>query len=186
MHTPAILFIQGGGAGAHEADRHLADDLQTTLRDTFDVCFPLMPDEEEPDYAKFRDAIAAELKNLSGSIVLVGHSLGSCFLLKYLSEEPVVNAIAGAFLIATPYWGDGGWTYEGFRLRDDFASRLPANMPLFLYHSTNDETVPFAHLGLYARTLPHAATREIVGRGHQLGNDVHEVVQDIQSLDIAA
>jgi len=44
--------------------------------------------------------------------ILIGHSLGGSFLLKYVSEEKIAKTVAGIFLIATPYWGGAGWQYE--------------------------------------------------------------------------
>lgn len=45
-----------------------------------------------------------------------------------------------------------------------------------------DETVPFSHLKLYVKKIPHATFREIPGRGHQLNNDLTEIVQDMKNL----
>jgi predicted alpha/beta hydrolase family esterase len=111
--------------------------------------------------------------------------LGGSFLLKYVSEEKIVKTIAGIFLIATPYWGGDGWQYEGYErvaLPEDFASKLPRRTPIFFYHARDDESVPFAHLALYAKRLPQAFIHALDGGGHQLNNDLSEVVADIKSL----
>jgi hypothetical protein len=95
------------------------------------------------------------------------------------------KSIAGIFLIATPFWGGAGWRYEGFQrvvLPADFGAKLPSNAPVFLYHGCDDETVPFAHLDLYAEKLPHATRRGLEGRGHQLSNDLSEVAADIRNV----
>jgi len=42
--------------------------------------------------------------------------------------------------------------------------------------------VPFAHLSLYEKTFPQATFYKIVGRGHQLDNDLAEVAADIRRL----
>jgi predicted alpha/beta hydrolase family esterase len=84
--------------------------------------------------------------------------------------------------MAAPYWGgDDDWQYEGFTLREGFASKLPNGTPIFFYHSRDDDIVPFAHLALYAEKLPQATIREIDHRGHQFKNDLFEVVEDIKS-----
>jgi pimeloyl-ACP methyl ester carboxylesterase len=67
-------------------------------------------------------------------------------------------------------------------LANDFASKLPSGVPVFFYHSTNDESVPFEHLTLYSRKLPNATFRKITGGGHQLNSDLSMVVQDIRKL----
>jgi len=181
MKKPTILFIQGGGEGAYKEDKKLSLFLKEALKDLYAVNFPRMPDESDPDYEKYKAKIDEELKKSDGKVILVGHSLGSCFLLKYLSEEKIDKDIAGIFLIATPFWGGGGWQYEGFRLKNDFASKLPET-PIFFYHSTDDEIVPFSHLSLYAKEIPRAKICKIAGGGHQLNNDLSEVVLDIKSL----
>ena len=182
MKKPIILFIQGGGKGAYKEDKKLALFLQDALSEIYDINYPKMPDESNPNYETYKAKIDEELKKMHSKVVLVGHSLGGCFLLKYLSEKKIEIDIAGMFFIATPFWGVNGWQYEGFTLENDFASKLPTKSPIFFYHGTNDEIVPFSHLALYAKKVPHAIIREIVGGGHQLNNDLSGVVQDIKSL----
>jgi len=181
MQKSTLLFIQGGGKGAYEADKKLSLFLEEKLKDKCLVIHPQIHDEYSPDYKNYKAVIDGELNKVSSKIILVGHSVGSCFLLKYLSEEKINKDVRGVFLIATPFWGDGGWQYEGFSLLSDFAFRLPG-IPIYFYHSTNDEIVPFSHLALYEKKLPFAVFRKIEGRGHQFNNDLSEVVQDIQSL----
>jgi uncharacterized protein len=179
-----VLFIQGGGAGAHREDKKLVASLRDALGESYEVRFPIMPQEDDPDYQRWRPRLGKELSALRDAAILAGHSLGASFLLKYLAEEFPKKRVAGIFLIATPYWGGNGWRYEGFErvaLPDDFASRLPREASLFLYHGCEDEVVPFAHLALYAQKLPWAKVRELDGRGHQLNNDLSQVAEDIKS-----
>ena len=182
MHQ--VVFIQGGGEGAYETDAQLAASLRNVLGAAYAVHYPRMPKESDPDYKRWKEQIRKELAAVKGNVILIGHSLGGSFLLKYLSEGNVETTIAGLFLIATPYWGGDGWRYEGYEsvsLSEGFASKLPQGMPIFLCHSRDDEIVPFAHLALYARTLPQAAIRTLDGRGHQLNNALSEVAADIET-----
>jgi hypothetical protein len=183
--TQQILFIQGGGAGAYQADRQLVLSLRSALETDYEVLYPKMPRERDPDYRNCKPRIGKEVVRLKNGAILVGHSVGASSLLKYLCEEKIENTVAGIFLIATPYWGGNGWRYEGYErvtLPNDFASKLPCRTPIFLYHSRDDDTVPFAHLVLYARKLPQATLRAFDRRGHQLNNDLSEVAADIKSL----
>ena len=66
--------------------------------------------------------------------------------------------------------------------RSDFAAKLPPGALVFLYHSQDDEIVPFSHLAFYARILPKATVREIASGGHQLNNDLTMIAKDIISL----
>jgi predicted alpha/beta hydrolase family esterase len=94
------------------------------------------------------------------------------------------KAIAGLFLLATPYWGaDQFWKWDEAQLAKDVAAKLQSIPRIFLYHSRDDETVPFAHLALYAAKLPQATIRVVDGRGHQFGNDLAEVAEDIRGAE---
>ena len=68
----------------------------------------------------------------------------------------------------------------------DVATILPPVPHIFLYHSRDDEVVPFAHLKLYAAQLPLATVRTFDGRGHQFGNELAEVAADIRSAATTA
>ena len=90
--------------------------------------------------------------------------------------------IGGIFLIAAPFVGEGGWTSNDVELPSDLGSRLPASMPVYLYHGSNDEEIPFDHVALYARAIPQAVVRPFTGRDHQLNEDLSEVAADIRRL----
>ena len=181
-----VLFIHGAGEGAYEADKKLAASLQHSLGPEYDVHCPAMPDEENAPYDQWKHQIEKELATMQEPIMLIGHSVGASIIMKCMSEIEVQKPIAGIFLMATPFWGGNGWRYEGYEelaLAKGFAARLPKGASLFLYHSRDDEVVPFAHLALYAEQLPQATVREFDGRGHQFNNDLSEVAADITNLE---
>ena len=182
MKRPALLFIQGGGKGAYDADKKLVSYLQKALSREYEIIYPRMPDEDDPNYEVYKAKIDKELKRIEGELILVGHSLGACFLLKYLAENDIDKTISGLFLLSTPFWGEGGWQYEGFSLDNQLAAKKTADIPVFFYQGTKDEIVPFSHLSLYRKKFPQATFREITGRGHQLNNDLSPVARDIQQL----
>jgi predicted alpha/beta hydrolase family esterase len=177
-----VLFIQGAGEGAHEEDKELATSLQETLGTEYDVLYPKMPHEENPQGRPWMAEISKELAALEGKVILVGHSAGGGVLLKYLLKENVTKPLAGIFLIAIPHWDPEDDEDEEYTLHAGFASQLPRGVPIFLYHSRDDEWVPFAHLAFYAEKIPGATVREFDGRGHQFNNDLSEVAADIKSL----
>ncbi len=177
-----VLFVHGGGQGAYEEDKKLAASLRELLGAAYDVRYPEMPGADSPEYGALKEQITRELAALDGEVILVGHSLGGSVLLKYLSEEKVEKPVAGLFLIAPPYWGAEDWEVGEYALQDGFASKLPRELPVFIYHSRDDEVVPFVHLALYEGELAQASIRELDGRGHQFNDDLSEVAQDIEGL----
>lgn len=175
-----VLFIHGAGEGAHAADKLLADNLQKELGAAYQVHCPQMPDENAPAYPAWSEQIDNKLAALSGEVVVVGHSFGGSVVLKYLSEATVQKALAGIFLVATPYWGAEGWEVDEYVLPAELAARLSPAWPIFLYHSRTDEIVPFSHMAHYAENLPQATAREFDGLDHQFDNDLSAVAADIQ------
>ncbi len=183
--TKDVLFIRGGGGEvAYEEDGLLVASLRNALGAAYKVHYPKMPFEESARYASWKAEIATELSALDNEVILVAHSVGGSILLKYLIEEEVENPITGLFLLATPYFGaDENWDYAEMSLPQDFAAMLPATPRIFLYHSRDDEVVPFAHLALYAARLPQATIREYDERGHQFGSDLADVAEDIRRAE---
>ena len=177
-----VLFIHGAGEGAYEEDKKLAASLQDALGAEYHVSYPHMPNEESPEDEAWIAQIAKELASLDGQVILVGHSAGGAVLLKYLLKENVAKPIAGIFLISIPYWGPEDEEDGEYTLHEGFASQLPKGVPIFLYHSRDDEWVPFAHLAIYAEKIPQATIRKFDGRGHQFNNDLSEVAADIAGL----
>ncbi|HEY3571112.1 MAG TPA: alpha/beta hydrolase [Thermoanaerobaculia bacterium] len=179
-----VLFIRGGGGEiAYEADGLLVASLRNALGAAYEVRYPKMPLDDSAGYADWKADIATELSALD-EVILVAHSVGGSILLKYLVEEQVGQPIIGLFLLATPYFGaDEKWDYAEMILPQDFAAMLPPIPRILLYHSRDDEVVPFAHLALYAARLPRATIRERDGGGHQLRNDLADVAEDIKRAE---
>jgi predicted alpha/beta hydrolase family esterase len=177
-----VLFIQGGGDDGYEADAKLADSLKAALGHDYEMNYPQMQSDESVSDFGWPGQIGKEINAINGDVILVGHSLGASLILKYLSETKIQKKICGIFLIATPFWsGDEAWV-KGLMLKNDFADKLPENIPIFLYHSIDDDVVPFEHLSLYAQKLPQATVHEIKTGGHQFNNDLKFVAKDISKL----
>ena len=179
-----VLFIHGAGEGAFEEDGLLVASLQNALGLAYEMHYPKMPEEDGATYADWKALIERELATLDDAVILVGHSVGGSVLVKYLSEQPLDKLISLVFLLATPYWGaDEFWKWDAVRLGEDVATKLARIPRIFLYHSRDDEVVPFAHLALYAAKLPQATIRVFDRRRHQFGNDLAEVAEDIRRVE---
>jgi pimeloyl-ACP methyl ester carboxylesterase len=174
------LFIQGGGAGVHdEWDDKLCDSLRRELGDGYEVRYPRMPGEDDPNYARWSAAIRRELTTLTDGAVVVGHSVGGSILINALAERPRERELRAIVLIAAPFVGAGGWPGDEFELPYDLGARLPQGVPVHVFHGLRDETAPPSHADLYARAIPQAQLHRLPGRDHQLNNDLSEVATAI-------
>ena len=184
-----VLFIQGGGKGAHHEDAPLASSLKRALGSEYEVHFPLMPHEADPNVGAWKEKISVELSHLPGAVVIVAHSIGGSILLRYLTEEKAQATVASAFLLAAPSWDGDRWSFDDLKLPTDAAERLAFIPRLVFYHCRDDGNVPSAHLELHGRIFPRATTQLLPSGGHQFGNDLAGVAADIRrssAADVAA
>lgn len=179
---PRVLFVHGGGDGAYEADRPLAESLSRALGGSHTVFYPPMPAPGAPSYAAWRDAIVHALEPLGDGVVLAGHSLGGSVLLKCLAEGRATRSVRALFMLAAPYWSAGGWDVPEFAVQPEAALRLDRELPIILQQCRDDEEVPLAHLELYRALLPRATVLELERGGHQLGDDISALAQRIRAL----
>jgi Predicted esterase of the alpha/beta hydrolase fold len=181
-----ILFVQGGGEGAHDQwDKKLVDSLGSELGRDYEIRYPLMPNESDPTYSAWKAALEEEFAGLHEGAIVIGHSIGGTILINALAESRPKAALGAIILIAAPLVGPGGWTSEDIEPRQDIAVRLPAGVPVLLYHGTKDDIAPVEHLDLYAKAIPGALVRRLNGRDHQLNNSLSEVANDIRALPVA-
>ena len=81
MQDSTVVFIQGAGSSAHAEDQALASSLESLLSAGYHVRYPAMPIEDDPDYGRWKPAIARELDASRGNLLLVAHSAGGPMLL---------------------------------------------------------------------------------------------------------
>lgn len=174
-----VLFIQGAGAGTYaDWDSKLVAGLTQA---GFEVVYPRMPEEADPQFAEWSSAILREVEAM-GVGMLVGHSVGAAVLIHTLAKHPrLLNNVTAVCLIAAPFLGDGGWPSADVTLVDGWGAPL-ATFPVHLFHGDADEIVPADHMDLYAAAIPNARTHLLIGRDHQLNADVTEVAKVLQSL----
>ena len=177
-----ILFIQGGGPGAHdEWDARLVESLIDALGAGHEVRYPRMPTEDDPSYAQWGPAIKREMAALDDGAVVVGHSVGGTVLIHVLSEMPLQRSLGAIVLLAAPFVGAGGWPGDEFELPADLGKRLPGGVTVLAFYGLEDRTVPPSHADLYARAIPQAHVHRLPGRDHQLNGDLSRVADLIKN-----
>src|SRR5258708_11384371 len=148
--TRQILFIQGGGAGAHdEWDDKLVESLRRELGGGYEVRYPRMPDEGDPGYARWSSAIRREMADLDDGAVVAGHSAGATILVNALAEQPPEKGLAAIVRIAAPFVRPGGWPRAEFELTSDLGARLPPRPRLHVFPRLPAETPPPPHPAPY-------------------------------------
>ncbi len=179
-----LLFVQGGGKGAHDAwDDRLVDSLGWELGPAWSIHYPRMPDEDDPTYGAWKPALERVMDELPKGSVLIGHSVGGTVLMKLLAEHHARKP--GAIVLLAPaFVGDGGWSSDDLEVPPDIGARLPKGVPIHIFQGMADDVVPPAHVDLYAQAVPQAHIHRLPGRDHQLNQDLQEVAEEIRSLSV--
>jgi predicted alpha/beta hydrolase family esterase len=176
-----ILFLHSAG---HQHDEEgsamLLKYIKENLSADFQIIAPVMPHPEEPNYESWKNALKEIFKIMDDDMILIGHSLGGSVLLKFLSEERPTQTVRTLHLIAVPFWGLEDWEVDEFRLREDFAERLPSVSAIYIYHSKDDQIVSTQHAEKYAAELRGADYQELNGYGHVFWKGLPALIRDVK------
>ena len=119
---------------------------------------------------------------LTDDVILIGHSLGACFLTRYLAENLFSRNIRAILLVAGVYSGNVAGMTKEFSAPESLELLDKQSDHVFLYHSKDDNVVPFSELAKYQTALPNALTRVFSNQGHFGQETFPELVADIKSL----
>lgn len=153
--------------------RRWTDWLEWSLSERFDSFTPLMPNKQWADYIAwgiwFEKLFPYINLNPKNKLVLIGQSLGASFLVKYLSENKMPKKIDQLHLVSVFCQNDGLIGEKIGNFEPDF-NKIPQiqkqTKKIFMYHSKDDDLVPFKNSLLVKKYLPSADFFEFDRRGH--------------------
>lgn len=154
--------------------------LGQKLGGEYEVFLPAMPNKTNAVYREWKLWFEKILEKLGQDIVLVGHSLGASFLIKYLSENKVDKNIKSVHLVSGVFDKD----FDGLELCT-FALPEALNLQtknVFLYHSEDDPVVPFSALEKIASKVSGSTKRVFKDRKHMNMENFPELVEDVLSV----
>jgi predicted alpha/beta hydrolase family esterase len=157
--------------------------LQEDLGDNFEVFKPSMPEPNYSDYNAWKIWFEKYFDFLtSKNIILIGHSLGTIFLSKYLTEHTFPKKISQLHLVTpifshTPHESIGNFSFDNTKL-SNVSKKCEI---IFLYHSHDDDIVPFNHSVEYKQRLENSELIEFEDRGHFIDQEhFEELVEKIR------
>jgi len=157
--------------------------MQKHLGSGFKVLLPKMPNWRNARYQEWKIWFEKAIVTSGNTPIVVGHSLGAIFLVKYFSETTRPRKVKGILLVSTPYKTKADNPDFG-----DFALKGPPwhlkrfRQPIYFYHSKDDSIVAPDSLIRYGAFAPNAVLRIFKRRGHFDQNAFPELVEDIKAL----
>lgn len=161
------------------ATRGWKDELQFQLWDEYMVYLPQMPNKQNAQYNEWKILFEKLIDALDDDLILVWHSLGGAFIVKYLSENTVGKKIKKTHILGAPFWSLENENLASFLRKGDLTNLEKQAWELFFYHSKDDFVVPFDHVLQFKKHLPHAQYRFLEDSNHFLWEIVPELNEDI-------
>lgn len=157
------------------------DWLALQLASTHEFLVPTMPNKQNADYTAWEIWFEKMVPYLRDGVVLIGHSLGGAFLLRYLSRHTLPVRVAQLHLVAPAIdtidcpglcgFASDLTTWSGF------AAAIDA---VHLWHSQDDAIVPVHHSERFASVCPAAQAHIFADRGHFLTETFPELLTAVQ------
>lgn len=157
--------------------------LPEVLGERYDVLAPIMPNKTNAQYEEWELWFEKMFPFLQDGVILIGHSLGGMFLAKYLAEHAFPRRIGALLLVAAPHNQSG--ECGDFTVPASLEGVVRQVERIMLFHSTDDDVVPFSELAVYQRALPHAQAIILSDRGHINQPDVLEIIHAIADVSKA-
>ena len=134
--------------------------LDRALGTKFQIIRPRMPLSENAKYADWKIAFERYIPLLRRNAILIGSSLGGCFLAKYLSEHRYPKKLRAVYLVCPPFDNTHSIAsdklYGGFVLKKNLSLLESNARKLTLMFSHDDPSVPPYHAKRFAQALPGA------------------------------
>ncbi|PIZ00240.1 hypothetical protein COY62_03705 [bacterium (Candidatus Howlettbacteria) CG_4_10_14_0_8_um_filter_40_9] len=197
------IFIRGGEAFDNKEEfysyiknrpfdpyynpRRWTDWLEWSLSEKFDSFTPMMPNKQWADYEGWKIWFERYLPyinhNKKSKLIMIGHSLGTIFLAKYLSENKFPKKIHQMHWVCSVFENKGlvdekitTFEFDVHKLKN-IESQVDK---IFFYHSKDDHLVPFSHSKKFMKYMPKAHLFSFKDRGHFNQPAFMEILQVIQ------
>ncbi|MFM2415212.1 MAG: hypothetical protein RI911_905 [Candidatus Parcubacteria bacterium] len=132
---------------------------------------PQMPNDTNAQYVEWELYFEKVVPYMEQGCVLVGHSLGGTFLLKYLTKH-VLPVQPKALHLVAPSFGVPGTSFEV----DEDVSVIPTRIPTTIHHSHDDTVVPYSESVEGILRMPGAQLISYETKGHFIDETFPELV----------
>lgn len=157
--------------------------LQQNLGPSYTVLSPSMPNKTNAKYSEWKLYFDKIVNILEEDCILIGHSLGAIFLVKYLSENKIPTNIAKTILVAAPHSDESTEDLTDFKLDatipELFAQQAGEVTMLF---GSDDPVIAPVEIERYRQALPSAEIRVMSAPDHFMREEFPEVLDAIKPL----
>jgi len=160
-------------------------ELPNVLGSEYDVLLPRMPLSDNAEYALWKLWFERIVPVFGEPCILVGHSLGAMFLVKYLTENKLKQKVPKLVLVSPEYmrgkesmdaWGGN------FILQEDLSMLVEQVEDVVFFHSEDDPVVPYESFLRFREVFPQAQFLSFKDRGHFTEASFPEIIGTIKQV----
>lgn len=196
-----VLIIKGGESFESEKDyftylrevpidlykdnKSWRDSIALALESTHEFFVPLMPCKQNAQYEAWKIWFEKYLDLLNKeNLIIIAHSLGGTFIVKYLAENVLEYKLKTLHLIA-PYVTDefplhlerlGTFKFD----LESIPNLVNSAESIHIWHSTDDDVVPFKHGEIVKSYLPDATLHTFNDREHFNQAEFPELLNELK------
>ena len=157
----------------------LPDELGTA----YEVFMPTMPNRENAKYSEWKIWFERHFEHLRDDVILMGCSLGSMFLTRYLVENEPPVSVKALILMAGAVEDTESESCGDFRFSlDDVSALQERARKVIVMHSKDDFLVPFEHSERLHTAIPGSEFITFEDKNHFLIEAFPELVATIKEL----
>ncbi len=158
--------------------------LQKELGEDFDVLLPRMPLSDNADYEIWKMWFEKIINVVDDELILVGHSLGAMFLIKYLTENKIDKKIKSLLLASPAYCGidkkDECCSFNMTKKTSFFEKNMKNIKKITFFHSKDDSVVLYENFLKFKEVVTNADFVSFSDKGHFLDEKFPEIVNAIK------
>ncbi len=162
-----------------------SDILDRDLWEDFEVIKFPRPNSGFADYKAWKIIFEKTIPYLKQNFILLGHSLGATFLVKYLEEDDkydLKDKVEKIFLVAPAYKDDEKEVLWNFNFSKPLDNLKKIQEKIIIFWSKDDFIVAFSNIKDFKIELPKAKFMIFENRGHFLQEDFNELIKLLKNI----
>jgi len=187
-HEDYISYLKNEEVSIEVLKSHKSwrDTLTSELGDDYEVLIPRMPNKQNARYEEWKIWFERIDNLLDDEVILIGHSMGGTFLVKYLSENIFSKKIKSVVLVAAPFDEEddvkNGDSTADFIPPSSLIKLIEQARKIYILYSKDDPVVAFRQLERYQQALPDAKVIVFEDRQHFGQETFPEIIELIKSI----
>ncbi|HBO64353.1 TPA: hypothetical protein DD425_00125 [Candidatus Saccharibacteria bacterium] len=156
--------------------------LQDNLGSEYQVLTPSMPNSTNARYNEWKLWFEHISSLFTNDCILIGHSLGAIFLVKYLSENSLQAKIKATILVAAPYDDETTEDLTDFKIKEISRRFTEQAGKVVLFNGLDDPVISRSDLRKYQQQLPTAEFHILPAPDHFVRADFPELVDVVKGV----